>query len=89
MWDRALEVAENHDRIHLRSTHFQMGRRFEMLGDYRAAVKEFELAGRSKTEVPRMMFNAGKLEELERYITQSGTMFFHFFLPGSVSLYSY
>lgn len=91
MWDKALEVAEKHDRIHLRSTHFQMGRHFEMLGDYRAAVREFELAGCSKAEVPRMMFTAGKLEELERYITQSGTISFHYslFIPTSFHACSY
>lgn len=38
-WDRALEVAEKYDRIHLRATHYAHAKQLEILQDYKGAVK--------------------------------------------------
>ena len=69
-YERALEVAHDFDRIHLRSTHFQYAKALEVLGDTEAAIKNYEASNTHCRQVPRMLFEAGKLEDLERYIQQ-------------------
>lgn len=73
MWDKALAIAGKHDRLQLKPTHFEMGRHYEGLGDYRSAVQEFEKSGCGKQEITKMMVKAGKTRELSKYIQQSGT----------------
>jgi hypothetical protein len=43
-WERALQVAEQHDRVHLRSLHFAYARFLESTGDFTKAVKQYELS---------------------------------------------
>eukprot|EP00951_Prasinocladus_malaysianus_P047108 scaffold648938_cov45-Prasinocladus_malaysianus.AAC.1 len=38
-WERALEVAEKYDRIHLRATHYAYAKQLEILQDYKGAIK--------------------------------------------------
>lgn len=73
MWDRALAVAQKHVRLQLKPTHFEMGRHYERLGDYRSAVQEFEKTDCSKEEITRMMVKAGKTRELSKYVQESGS----------------
>ena len=65
-WDSALAVAERHDRIHLRATHFQLARHLESMDDPAGAVRHYEAAEAGAAEVPRMLYGAGELGELER-----------------------
>eukprot|EP00192_Tetraselmis_astigmatica_P000931 CAMPEP_0117694304 /NCGR_PEP_ID=MMETSP0804-20121206/27375_1 /TAXON_ID=1074897 /ORGANISM="Tetraselmis astigmatica, Strain CCMP880" /LENGTH=1395 /DNA_ID=CAMNT_0005507981 /DNA_START=130 /DNA_END=4318 /DNA_ORIENTATION=+ len=67
-WDKALEVAEKYDRIHLRATHFSYAKQLELLRDYKGAIKEFELSNTHQDEVPRMMYETNQIDELEQYI---------------------
>ena len=69
-YERALEVAHDFDRIHLRSTHFQYAKALEVVGDTEAAIKNYEASNTHCRQVPRMLFEAGKLEDLERYINE-------------------
>lgn len=32
-WKKAMEIAENHDRVHLRTTYYQYAKHMEALGD--------------------------------------------------------
>ena len=70
-WDKALAVAKDHDRIHLKSTHYSYARYLEAAGDTKAATKHFELSGTHRVEVPRMLFDAQQLGELHEYIDAS------------------
>jgi hypothetical protein len=44
-------VAERHDRIHLKATHFQLARHLEAMGDPAGAVRHYEAAGTGAAEV--------------------------------------
>jgi len=67
-WTKSLEVANSFDRIHLRETHFEYGRHLETMADYSAAIANYEASGTHRVQVPRMLFQAGRIEELESYI---------------------
>jgi len=67
-WERALEVAEAHDRIHLRTTHYAYARQLESAGDLDGALEHYIASGTHKSEVPRMLFDAGQIGKLREYI---------------------
>ena len=64
-WEKALEVAQKHDRIHLRTTNYQYAKHLESLGDFRRAIKHYEAAQVHRFEVPRMLFDAQRINDLE------------------------
>ncbi|XP_068236628.1 intraflagellar transport protein 140 homolog isoform X1 [Palaemon carinicauda] len=65
-WSKALESAENHDRIHLRSTHYNYAKHLESKGDFSGAISHYEQSDTHRFEVPRMLFD--ELPTLEDYI---------------------
>lgn len=67
-WDKALEVAEQHDRIHLRTTFYNYAKHLESLGDVPAAMAAYEKSHTHRQEIPRMLYESQQLIELERYI---------------------
>uniref|UniRef100_A0A7S1IHP5 Guanine nucleotide-binding protein subunit beta-like protein n=1 Tax=Eutreptiella gymnastica TaxID=73025 RepID=A0A7S1IHP5_9EUGL len=67
-WDLALQTAEVHDRIHLRTIHYQYARFQEVTGDLDSAVQEYEASRNHRYEVPRMLCDHAQFEELERYV---------------------
>jgi hypothetical protein len=67
-WEKAIEVANRKDRIHLRTTHYTYARHLESLGQYDKAIAQYELAKTHTQEVPRMMYNANKIKELEECV---------------------
>ncbi len=69
-WNLALEIADSNDRIHLKTTHHQYGKYLESIGDTSGAIRNFERADSYKNEVPRMLFDQGRMEDLEDYIMQ-------------------
>lgn len=71
LWERAIQVAEEHDRIHLKATYHLYGLHLERVGDTAGAIKHFEAADTHAKEVPRMMFEKGRMADLETYIASS------------------
>ena len=69
-WDKAIETATTHDRIHLKTTHHQYAKYLETIGDTAGAIRNFERADTYKAEVPRMLFDLQRMEDLEDYIMQ-------------------
>ncbi|GLC64378.1 hypothetical protein PLESTF_000154800 [Pleodorina starrii] len=67
-WEKALEVAEKNDRIHLKSTHYAYAQYLERAGDLTNAQKHYETSGCGLVEIPRMLFEAEKFNELQAYI---------------------
>eukprot|EP00001_Collodictyon_triciliatum_P153438 26846_3 len=67
-WDKAIEVAKKHDRIHLRTTHYLFARHLESVSDIPAAIKNYELSETFRHEVPRMLFYSNNIEQLETYV---------------------
>jgi intraflagellar transport protein 140 len=70
-WGKAIQVATNYDRVHLKTTHHNYAKHLESIGDIDLAIEHFELAETARHEVPRMLFNNGKIEELEHYVNRS------------------
>ena len=52
MWERAVAIAEVHDRIHLKSTHYAYARFLESLPEFARAIQEYE-----KSETHRCVCN--------------------------------
>ena len=72
-WYLALETAETHDRIHLKSTHHRYAKHLEAQGNYDAAARHFELAETQTREVPRMLVAKHEQAALERYVLKQAT----------------
>ncbi|XP_066869204.1 intraflagellar transport protein 140 homolog isoform X6 [Kogia breviceps] len=67
-WQRAIEVAERHDRVHLRTTYYNYARHLEASGDCNLALSYYEKSDTHRFEVPRML--AEDLQALELYINK-------------------
>jgi intraflagellar transport protein 140 len=70
-WAEALAVCATKDRIHLKSVHYLYARHLEAAGDQAAAIKQYEASDTHKHEVPRMLFDASHITDLEAYIKAS------------------
>ena len=65
-WDKALEVAENGDRIHLRSSFYNFAKHLESKNDIPGAIQNYERSGTHRFEVPRLLFEDWNV--LETYV---------------------
>ncbi|XP_041829697.1 intraflagellar transport protein 140 homolog [Melanotaenia boesemani] len=54
-WQQALETAEIHDRIHLRTTYYNYAKYLESMGDKTLALAYYEKSDTHRVEVPRML----------------------------------
>ncbi|XP_017274041.1 intraflagellar transport protein 140 homolog [Kryptolebias marmoratus] len=54
-WPQALETAESHDRIHLRTTYYNYAKYLESMGDKTMALAYYEKSDTHMVEVPRML----------------------------------
>eukprot|EP00095_Tigriopus_kingsejongensis_P006204 snap_masked-scaffold252_size238019-processed-gene-1.6 protein:Tk06204 transcript:snap_masked-scaffold252_size238019-processed-gene-1.6-mRNA-1 annotation:"intraflagellar transport protein 140-like protein" len=68
-WQKALEIADNHDRIHLRSTYYNYAKHLESKHDLDGAIGFYEKSGTSRFEVPRLLFD--DWAALETYVDKS------------------
>jgi intraflagellar transport protein 140 len=71
LWDRAIKVANQYDRIHLKTTHYAYAKYLESVGDIEGAIENYELSECARTEVPRMLFDIGRMDDLEDYVHRS------------------
>ena len=65
-WDKAIQVAQARDRVHMRTTHFKYAHFLESVGDIRNAIRHYELSNTHHREVPRMLFEYGKYSKRRR-----------------------
>ncbi|XP_021936986.1 intraflagellar transport protein 140 homolog isoform X3 [Zootermopsis nevadensis] len=68
-WDRALKIAEEKDRIHLRTTYFKYACHLEAKGDLMGATRMYERADVHHGQVPRMLLD--DQQALEQYVLKS------------------
>jgi intraflagellar transport protein 140 len=71
LWDKSIQIAKEKDRIHLKSTHFKFAKYLESVGSVEEAMDHFELSGNARTEVPRLLFHLGRVDELGEYVLRS------------------
>ncbi|XP_066239057.1 intraflagellar transport protein 140 homolog isoform X1 [Saccopteryx leptura] len=65
-WQKAIEVAEVHDRVHLRTTYYNYAKHLEASADCSLALSYYEKSDTHRFEVPRML--SEDLQSLELYI---------------------
>lgn len=68
-WQKAIETAEIHDRVHLRSTYYNYGKHLEVTGERNIALSYYEKSDTHRFEVPRMLLDDP--QSLEIYINKS------------------
>ncbi|XP_058706167.1 intraflagellar transport protein 140 homolog isoform X1 [Poecile atricapillus] len=67
-WQKAIETAEAHDRVHLRTTHYNYAKHLEATGQQCLALTHYEESDTHRFEVPRML--SEDLQALENYINK-------------------
>ncbi|XP_010224587.1 PREDICTED: intraflagellar transport protein 140 homolog, partial [Tinamus guttatus] len=67
-WQKALETAEQHDRVHLRTTYYNYAKHLEATGDHGLALTHYEKSDTHRFEVPRML--SEDLQALETYVNK-------------------
>uniref|UniRef100_A0A3B4Z0Z9 Intraflagellar transport 140 n=1 Tax=Stegastes partitus TaxID=144197 RepID=A0A3B4Z0Z9_9TELE len=65
-WQQALDTAETHDRIHLRTTYYSYAKYLESMGDKPLAIAYYEKSDTHRVEVPRMLQD--DISSLEIYV---------------------
>ncbi|CAN7942459.1 unnamed protein product, partial [Ixodes pacificus] len=68
-WERAIQVAQTHDRIRLRATYHNYAQHLEASGDIDKAIQMYEKSETHLFEVPRMLFD--EPQALEQYMRNS------------------
>jgi intraflagellar transport protein 140 len=71
LWDKAISTANLFDRIHLKATHYQFAKHLESVGKIDEAIEHYQLSENSRTEVPRMLFHLGRVDDLGDYVLKS------------------
>ena len=61
-------MAAKHDRIHLKSTHYQYAKHLVMMGELEGAIVHFEQSGTHVYEIPRLLLGTGDISRLEKYV---------------------
>ncbi|KAG2455575.1 IF140 protein, partial [Polypterus senegalus] len=67
-WQKAVETAESHDRVHLRATYYSYAKHLEAMGDRNLAVLYYEKSDTYRFEIPRMLLE--DLPALELYVSK-------------------
>ncbi|XP_036264768.1 intraflagellar transport protein 140 homolog [Pipistrellus kuhlii] len=67
-WQKAIEVAEHQDRVHLRTTYYNYAKHLEASADCSLALSYYEKSDTHRFEVPRML--SEDLQSLELYINK-------------------
>lgn len=70
-WQEAIAVATKHDRIHLKTTHYNHAKHLESMGELQGAIGAYEESGNAAVEVPRLLFERGMIDDLEAYISRA------------------
>ena len=70
-WEKAILTAEEHDRIHLKTTHYKFAKYLESVGHVDDAIEHFERSQNARSEVPRMLFHLGRIDDLGEYVLRS------------------
>ncbi|XP_010134604.1 PREDICTED: intraflagellar transport protein 140 homolog [Buceros rhinoceros silvestris] len=65
-WQKAIETAEAHDRIHLSTTYYNYAKHLEAVGEQSPALAHYEKSDTHRFEVPRML--SENLQALENYV---------------------
>jgi intraflagellar transport protein 140 len=74
LWEKAIKVATEYDHLHIRTTYYHYAQHLESVGNLDGATLHYENSQTFRTEVPRMYYSLGKMDDLENYVHQSNDM---------------
>lgn len=63
-----MEISDKYDRINLKNNYYNAAKFYEAQGKYDQAIEYYEKSHTHIKEVPRMMHDAHKIDELVEYI---------------------
>uniref|UniRef100_A0A0N4ZH95 ANAPC4_WD40 domain-containing protein n=1 Tax=Parastrongyloides trichosuri TaxID=131310 RepID=A0A0N4ZH95_PARTI len=63
-WAEAFDIAQTHDRINLKNTHYNYAKYLETKSDITNAMTHYEKSGNIGTEIPRLLLSEPKALEL-------------------------
>ncbi|NXL86568.1 IF140 protein, partial [Alectura lathami] len=67
-WQKAIETAEAHCRVHLRTTYYNYAKHLEAVGEHSPAIINYERSDTHRFEVPRML--SEDPQALENYVNK-------------------
>jgi len=67
-FENAIDFASKHDRINLKNTYYRIAQNYEKLDDIDKAMNYYKLSGCHHREIPRMLKQRNRLEDLEKMI---------------------
>ena len=68
--DKAIEISDKCDRINLKNNYYNAAKFYEAQGKFETAIEYYEKSNTYIKEVPRMMLDAHKIDELETYVEE-------------------
>ncbi len=68
-WDKAINIAENYDKINLKNTFYRYAKFLESEGEYEKAIVFYQKSGNHGFEVPRMLM--GHPDLLSKHVEKS------------------
>jgi len=69
-WREALQICEQHQRIHLKALHYEYGQHFEARGNVEEAMSHYQKAAKH-IQIPRLLLKMGKAERLLKMVKSS------------------
>ncbi len=67
-FDNAIDIASKHDRINLKNTYYRIAVNYEKLDEIDQAIKYYKLSSCHQREIPRMLKQKNRLDELEQLV---------------------
>ena len=72
-WEKALYIARHHDRLNFSTTHYKYANYLESIGDFEKAKVQYEQSQTQNVEVPRMLYDAKQIVQLQAYVKGAGS----------------
>jgi intraflagellar transport protein 140 len=67
-WDKAIELAEQNDKINLKATYYKAANNYELQKQWKLAIEYYEKSDTNLEEIPRMLYDNSMFTELEEYV---------------------
>ncbi len=67
-YDKAIQIAKEHDRINLENTYYRIAEHYDRINDIEKAIEYYKLSQCGSREIPRMLVQKNRLDLLENYM---------------------
>ena len=70
-YDKAIDTAQQNDRIDLQNTYYRIAQHYEQVDDIDNAIKYYKLSNCGAREIPRMLISKNKFDLLKSHMDES------------------